>query len=137
MKDPIREEFDAQLASEEAKKPKGQIAALATRYNLESPQLFGFVMDLDYATVKVSTCDPWKRNCGGAPRGGLIILKLDPKAIGQGDQAHSDRIIIARIADRAPTPVDAQTQQTLFEIHRMQAPLDPVTKKRLQYSAME
>jgi hypothetical protein len=137
MKDPISEEFDAQLANEEAKKLKGQIASMAARYDLDSPRLFGFVMDLDYAKVKVSTCDPWKRNCGGAPRGGLIILRLDPNAIGQEERAQCDRLIIARIADRAPTPVDAQTQQTLFEVHRLQAPLDPITKRRLQYSAME
>ena len=43
----------------------------------------------------------------------------------------------ARVTNSAPTPVEANVQQTLFQIHRLQAQLDPLTHSDLQWGALK
>ena len=70
------------------------------------------------------------------PRGAFILLKLDPDLIGRDERENADRLILARIVDDAPTPVDMQTQAMLFQAHKLQSVLDPLTKKDLQWSGL-
>ena len=140
MDNPIAQELNRQvvsgaLASERRRGPIGQMAA---RYDIQSSDhLLGLLLKFDFAASHIVTCDPWKRRCGGVPRGAFVIFRIDPRAVDPEDAVYADRLILARIVDEAPTPVDAQTQQMLFQVHKLQASLDPLTHKDLQWSALK
>jgi len=42
-----------------------------------------------------------------------------------------------RITESVPTPVDSEIQQTIFQIHKAQANIDPITNKEFQWSALK
>jgi hypothetical protein len=134
---PITAELDQQLAQAESSSA-GPIASIASQYNIEtSDRLFGLLLKFDFEASHIITCDPWKQKCGGVPRGAFILLKLDPDLIGQEERENANRLILARIVDEAPTPVDMQTQAMLFQAHKLQSVLDPLTKKDLQWSGLQ
>jgi hypothetical protein len=111
---------------------------MAARYDVQSSdRLLGLLLKFDFAASHIITCDPWKRRCGGVPRGAFVVFRIDPRAVDPEDALYSDRLILARIVDEAPTPVDTQTQQMLFQVHKLQAALDPLTLKDLQWSALK
>jgi hypothetical protein len=100
-------------------------------------RLLGFLLNLSYEDVTIVTCDPWKRNCGGIPRNSFVLIKLSPDKVSQEERASCDRIIMARITESVPTPVASEIQQTIFQIHKSQAIIDPITNKEFQWSALK
>jgi hypothetical protein len=140
MKDTISTELDRQVSQDVGAdaQAKGTIGSMAGRYDTQnSDRLLGLLLKLDFAASHIVTCDPWKHRCGGAPRGAFVVFRIDPRAVGPEDVRYSSRLILARIVDEAPTPVDLQTQQMLFQVHKLQATLDPLTLKDLQWSALK
>jgi hypothetical protein len=83
------------------------------------------------------TCDAWKRKCGGVPRGSFVLFRIDPRAVDPEDREFCNRLILARITDAVPTPVETNIQQTLFQVHKLQAQLDPLTHQDLQWGALK
>jgi len=110
---------------------------MANNYNLESNRLLGLLLKLDFQESHFVTCDAWKRNCGGVPRGAFILFRIDPRAISPEDLEYCNRLILARVTDSAPTPVESNVQQTLFQVHKLQAQLDPLTHQDLQWGALK
>ncbi len=123
----------------------GAVAKIARHYvsdlDLPAPhmpeRLLGFVLHLSYEEVKVVTCDPWKRQCGGVPRNSLVLIRLSPAMVSDAESASCDRLIMVRITESIPTPVDADVQQAIFQIHKAQAAVDPITNKEFQWSALK
>lgn len=124
---------------------EGPVAKIARHYvsdlDLPAPympeSLLGFVLHLSYEEVKIVTCDPWKRQCGGVPRNSLVLIRLSPAMVSDAESASCDRIIMVRITESIPTPVDADVQQAIFQIHKAQAAVDPITNKEFQWSALK
>lgn len=114
----------------------GAIAAMAARYDINSPRLLGFLLTLSYDEMRIVTCDPWKRKCGGVPRNSFVIVKVNPNAAGPNGAALATRLILARVTESVPTPVEADIQSTIFQVHKVQAILDPLTNKELQWGAL-
>jgi hypothetical protein len=100
-------------------------------------RLLGFLINLNYDEVTIVTCDPWKRKCGGVPRNSLVLIKVSPDQVNREDSAACNRLIMARITDSVPTPVANDTIATIFQIHKHQATIDPITQKELQWSALK
>jgi Helicase HerA, central domain len=134
--DPITSELERQMDSDLVV-DVGRIASMARRYQLGSDRLLGLVLKLDFAESIFVTCDPWKRKCSGVPRGSFVLFRMDPRALDEDDRAASGRIVLARVTNSAPTPVESNVQQTLFQVHKLQAQLDPLTHKDLQWSALK
>ncbi|MGD0793182.1 MAG: hypothetical protein ABR920_15555 [Terriglobales bacterium] len=132
----IQAELERQAAIDKAK-VKGPVAQVASEYVFSnSDRLLGLVLKLDFAESHFATCDPWKRRCGGVPRGSFVLFKVDPSAVGVEGIEFCSRLILARVKDSAPTPVDANVQQTLFQMHKLQASPDPITQKDFQWGAL-
>src|SRR5919201_2049497 len=132
--------IDAELArqaTEDASTPSGPIGVMAARYDFnKSPRLLGLVLTIDFNKSQFVTCDAWKRSCGGVPRGSFVLYGVHQAAVGPANAALCRRLILARVKDAAPTPVEGTVQQTLFQIHKLQATLDPLTQKELQWGAL-
>jgi len=137
MANTIDKELLRQVENHESRNHCGRVAQMAADYTLESERLLGLLLKLDFAESHIVTCDPWKRNCGGVPRGSFVLFRIDPRAVNLEDRQFCDRLIIARITDAIPTPVEGNVQQTLFQIHKLQAQLDPLTNKDLQWGALK
>ncbi|GMU26328.1 MAG: hypothetical protein AMXMBFR16_12330 [Candidatus Uhrbacteria bacterium] len=133
---PIDEELERQL-SESAETPQGSVARIAEKYRVESDRLLGLLLKLDFAESHLVTCDAWKRKCGGVPRGAFVLFRIDPRAVNPEDRHFCKRFILARITDAVPTPVETNVQQTLFQVHKLQAQLDPLTHQDLQWGALK
>lgn len=130
--------IDADITSAvEQADPKGIGAVIARKYNDESDRLLGFLLTLNYNEMRIVTCDPWKRLCGGVPRNSFVVVKLSPKQVDVEDRHFCDRLILARVTDSVPTPVESDLQSTIYQIHKVRALLDPVTQKELQWSALK
>lgn len=121
---------------QELAKFSGPVGQMAQKYTIESSQLLGLLLKLDFEDSQLVTCDPWKHNCGGLPRGSFILFRIDPRSISEDDSSVTERLILARITNSAPTPVESNVQQTLFQVHKLQAQLDPLTQMDLQWSAL-
>jgi hypothetical protein len=65
-----------------------------------------------------------------------VLFKVDPTAIGSEEAHFCNRLILARVKDSAPTPIEANVQQTLFQMHKLQASPDPITQKDFQWGAL-
>jgi len=100
-------------------------------------RLLGFLLNLSYEDVTIVTCDPWKRNCGGVPRNSFVLVRLSVDKVSQDERSFCDRIIMVRITESVPTPVASEIQQTIFQIHKSQANVDPITNKEFQWSALK
>jgi len=136
MMSSIQVELERQ-ASLARTKPLGPISHMASEYVFStSDRLLGLVLKLDFAESNFATCDPWKRRCGGVPRGSFVLFKVDPAAVGSEDTEFTNRLILARVKDSAPTPVETNVQQTLFQMHKLQASPDPITQKDFQWGAL-
>lgn len=114
----------------------GPIAELVGRYGVDGEHLLGFLLDMTYDEIQIVTCDNWKQRCGGVPRNSLVLVKLSPRVI-NGQDHFSHLVILARITDAIPTPVKQEIQQTLFQIHKVQAVVDPFTDVELQWGALK
>jgi len=135
---PIEADFEAEIAKKEGSLtyPAGVVAGISRQYSIESDRLLGLLLKLDYAEMHIATCDPWKRKCGGVPRNSFVVVKVSPSHVSPEDLHFCDRIILARVTDSVPTPVAGDALNTLFEVHKAQAVMDPYTMKELQWSAM-
>ncbi len=114
----------------------GAVAKLALKYTLDSGRLLGFLLSLTYEEMRIVTCDAWKTKCGGVPRNSFAIIKANPMAAGAANAGLADRLILARITESVPTPVETDIQNTIFQVHKVQAILDPLTNKELQWGAL-
>lgn len=138
INNPIDRELDRSLAEKNGVAPEGPIASVARRYRADdSDRLLGFLLSLDYNELRIVTCDPWKRKCGGVPRNSFVIVKLGARAVDEEDRIFCDRIILARVTDSVPTPVQTDVEGAVFQLHKVQAIPDPVTNKELQWSALK
>jgi hypothetical protein len=135
-RDPISAELARQV-NQEPTSAGGPIAQIAEQYHPESDRLLGLLLEIDFEASLFVTCDPWKRKCGGVPRGSFVLFKMDPRAVDAEDRAFCARLILARVTNSAPTPVDSSVKQTLFQVHKLQAQLDPLTHKDLQWGALK
>ena len=138
IQNPIEADFEAEILKKDDYDCAqiGQVASIAREYKIDSPRLLGLLLKLDYSEMHVATCDPWKRKCGGVPRNSFVIVKASPTHLSRDDRHFSDRVILARVTDSVPTPVAGDALNTLFEVHKAQAVMDPYTMKELQWSAM-
>lgn len=121
--------------------PTARIAQMAARYEaaFEAPtgkRLLGFLLQMGYDEMSLVTCDAWKKNCGGVPRNSFVIVKLNEKAAGVTVPAARRAIILARISATTTTPVANDIQSTIFQIHKVQATVDPLTSAELQWGAL-
>lgn len=132
----IEDELGKQ-AEEKAESPTGPVGKIASKYRIESDRLVGLLLKLDFAESHFVTCDAWKRKCGGVPRGSFVLFRIDPRAVNLEDMDFCYRMILARVTDAAPTPVETNVQQTLFQVHKLQAQLDPLTNQDLQWGALK
>ena len=133
----IVQELVRQDESYRVEQPCGPVGKIAQEYNLDSDRLLGLLLKLDFEESHFVTCDPWKRNCGGVPRGSFVLFRIDPRSVDPEDQDFCNRLTLARVTNSAPTPVEANDQQTLFQIHKLQAQLDPLTHSDLQWGALK
>ncbi len=137
MSDKITQELDRQLGGDSKKIKIGPISEIARKYDLDSKRLLGLLLKLDFNESQFVTSDSWKRNCGGVSRGAFVFFRIDPRAVDPLDIGFTNRITLARITNSAPTPVESNVQQTLFQVHKLQAQLDPLTSKDLQWGALK
>ncbi len=114
----------------------GPIERLASSYTVSNDRLLGFLLDMSYDELQIVTCDAWKQRCGGVPKNSLVIVKPSP-AIEASYPNMRPRLILARITDAIPTPIKQEIQQTIFQIHRLQALIDPITNDALQWAALK
>ena len=128
MSDKITQELDRQLGGDSKKIKIGPISEIARKYDLDSKRLLGLLLELDFNESQFVTSDSWKRNCGGVSRGAFVFFRIDPRAVDPLDIGFTNRITLARITNSAPTPVESNVQQTLFQVHKLQAQLDPLTR---------
>ena len=133
----IQQELERQDDSTRDEQVSGSVGEIAQQYNLDSNRLLGLLLKLDFEESHFVTCDPWKRNCGGVPRGSFVLFRIDPRSVDPEDQDFCNRLILARVTNSAPTPVEANVQQTLFQVHKLQAQLDPLTHLDLQWGALK
>ena len=137
MNSSIEQELNRQDNSINAEQPCGPVGEIAQQYDLESDRLLGLLLKLDFEESHFVTCDAWKRKCGGVPRGSFVLFRIDPRSVDPNDRDFCNRLILARVTNSAPTPVEANVQQTLFQIHKLQAQLDPLTNLDLQWGALK
>jgi hypothetical protein len=122
----------------DAKTVLGPIAKLEQQYGSDGQQLLGYVLDMAYEEATVVTCDAWKRNCGGVPKNSFILIKVNAKAanLSPSDKFVSS-LILGRVIEAVGTPLSSEIQQTIFQIHKVQAVVDPYTDANLQWSALK
>jgi hypothetical protein len=79
---PIVAQIEADLR-ETAAARLGTIGRIAAGYDNTSERLLGFLLSLSYEEMRIVTCDPWKRKCGGVPRNSFVIVKVNPNLVAQ------------------------------------------------------
>ena len=130
---PVMAEIEADLQNSAAAN-LGTIGKIAASYAPNSSQrLLGFLLSLSYDEMRIVTCDPWKRKCGGVPRNSFVIVKVNPNAAGADDAILATRLILGRVTESVPTPVETDILSTIFQVHKVQAIVDPLTNKELQW----
>lgn len=138
INNPIDQDIDRSIEEKKEKIEVGSVAGIARKYDAEdSEHLLGFLLSLDYDELNIVTCDPWKRQCGGVPRNSFVAIKLGKEAVDKEDSVFCDRIMLARVTDSVPTPVQSDVEGAIFQLHKVQAMPDPVTNKELQWSALK
>lgn len=115
----------------------GVVSKMLKSYDIyDRSSLLGFLLKMDYDELTLVTCDAWKRNCGGVPKNSFIIVRLNDKATTYRQTNSRPFLILARIRETAMTPVAADIQSTIFQIHKVQADIDPLTNSELQWGAL-
>jgi DNA helicase HerA-like ATPase len=135
---PIEALLDREVARPRTSAPSGPIATMLDTYDVgTSSRLLGFLLELGYDEMRLVTCDAWKRNCGGVPRNSFVIVKLNEAAAGVLPGSLRRFLVLARISETATTPVASDIQATIFQIHKVQAKIDPLTNAELQWGALK
>lgn len=142
VRNPVEQDIERDRAERRAAREAGPVARIARKYDASSDgepgkRLLGFLLSLNYDELSIVTCDPWKRASGGVPRNSFVMIKLSDAAVGEEDRPFLDRVILARVTDSVPTPVERDIQGAVFQLHKVQAIPDPVTAKELQWSALK
>jgi len=137
VRNPIEQEFDRSIEGREREDNVGPVAEISRKYDGSSKRLLGFLLSLNYDELSIVTCDPWKRACGGVPRNSVVAIKLGAEAVDKEDLPFCDRIMLARVTDSVPTPIQRDIEGTVFQLHKVQAIPDPVTNKELQWGALK
>ena len=97
----------------------------------EKMRFIGYVLDVGYDEVRIITSDPYKRAVGGVPRGSYLIMC--PKSF----KNIPPHFTLLRVNGVATTPLNQETQQTYFELHKKSMPeLDRWTQSELQWGAL-
>jgi len=92
----------------------------------------GYVLDLNFDTVKIITSDQYKLIVGGIPRGSFLIM------LPNSFKNTTPHFSLLRVKDVSTTPLGNQVQQTYFELHKKSMPeLDIWTQNELQWGALE
>jgi len=135
---PIEAIIDDEMSSDASASSAGVVSGMLAKYGtLDRSSLLGFLLKMDYDELTVVTCDAWKRNCGGVPKNSFVIVKLNEKAATFQTENARPFLILARIRETAMTPVAADIQSTIFQIHKVQATIDPLTNAELQWGALK
>lgn len=114
------------------------VSEMLTAYGVyDRSSLLGFLLKMDYDELTLVTCDAWKRNCGGVPKNSFILVRLNEKAAAYKPADAQPFLILARVRETAMTPVTADVQSTIFQIHKVQAAIDPMTNAELQWGALK
>ncbi len=97
----------------------------------EEMRFVGYVLDIGYEEVRIITSDPYKKAVGGIPRGSYLIMC--PKSF----KNIPPHFTLLRVNGVATTPLNQETQQTYFELHKRSMPeLDRWTQSELQWGAL-
>ncbi len=137
-KNPVEQVLEAPDASRKDEMPGGRIAGMLASYNVaDSERLLGFLLDLGYDEMRLVTCDAWKHKCGGLPKNSFIIVKLNEEAVGLPAGTAQKILILGRVRETTTTPVANDIQSTIFQIHKVQARIDPLTNAELQWGALK
>ena len=115
----------------------GVISKIADNYESESDRLLGYLLKFGYKELEIQTCDPWKYKCGGISRNSFIIVKSRESQLDSSEKKVSKRIVLARVTDSIPTPLEGDLRITLFETHKSQVYPDPYTKIEFQFGALK
>lgn len=116
----------------------GPVAQILSYYNVAtSDRLLGFLLRMDYDEIGLVTCDAWKRKCGGVPKNSFVLVKMNEEAAGLPSGATAPFLILARVSETTTTPVAGDIQSTIFQIHKVQAKVDPLTNAELQWGALK
>jgi hypothetical protein len=137
MTGPITDRIRAAHAEGPRLQPSGPIATIAGQYDPRHPRLLGFLLKLSFDEMTVVTNDVFKANCGGVPRNSFVVVKLSRERAVHTQAALSSQLILARVTDAVPTPIDTELQQTVFQVHKLQATIDAFTNRDLQWGAMK
>lgn len=107
--------------------------ALFTAEKENEMRFVGYVLDIGYDEVKIITSDPFKQAVGGIPRGSFLIMC--PKSFkNSGIPPH---FTLLRVNGVSTTPLNQETQQTYFELHKRSMPeVDVFTQSELQWGAL-
>nr|WP_289057907.1 hypothetical protein [uncultured Mesotoga sp.] len=100
--------------------------------NFKNMRLVGYVLNIAYDRVKITTCDPFKINVGGIPRNSLLIM------VPSDHENLPLHFTLLRVLEAADTPLSKEVQQTYFELHKKSMPeLDIWTRNELQWGALD
>ena len=135
---PIQQILDAEVQPDVEPGPRGPVTEMLGSYDVEtSDQLLGFLLALSYDEIQLVTCDAWKQKCGGVPKNSFVIITLNEEAAGIRPGSVRRAMLLARISETATTPVAKEIQSTIFQIHKVQAKIDPLTNAELQWGALK
>jgi len=111
-----------------------------TLYNAKAydqMKFVGYVLDIGYDLITITTTDYSKIHVGGIPRNSMLIMcpdSYDDETNGQ----LPPHFTLLRVLDSAPTPLSRDDQQTFFELHKRSMPeLDVFTSNELQWGALK
>lgn len=91
----------------------------------------GYVMNITYDQVTMSTNDAYKQAIGGIPKSSLLFM------VPSNYENFPLHFTLLRVLETAETPLSKDVQQTYFELHKRAMPkLDPYTKNELQWGAI-
>ncbi len=137
-KNPVEAGLDRESTASAPETQTGVVKDMLATYEVaSSKRLLGFLLELSYDELRLVTCDAWKRKCGGVPRNSFIIVKLNESAAGVAPGSVRPCLLLARVSETATTPVAADIQSTIFQIHKVQAKIDPLTNAELQWGALK
>ncbi len=102
----------------------------------DSMRFVGYVLDIGYNEITITTTDNFKINVGGVPRNSMLIMC--PDNYEYEGRTLPPHFTLLRVLDSAPTPLSSEDQQTFFELHKRSMPeLDVFTENQLQWGALK
>lgn len=94
-------------------------------------RIAGYVMDISFDKVRITTNDAYKRTVGGIPKNSNLIM------IPEDYEKFPPHFTVLRVLEAAVTPLTKEVEQTYFELHKRAMPeLDAFTANELQWGAL-